>query len=103
VAESRSAAVAANVRRLRTARAWTQSRLAEDLAGELGNRRDPTAITRIEKGNRAVTLDEAFALAAVFGVTVDQLATATDCDVCHGCPPAGYTCNICGAGKGGGA
>lgn len=91
--ETRSAIVARNIRQLRKARGWTAQQLAEQ-APPLSRQ----AISRIENGDRGVSLDDAYALAEVFGVTVDQLATATACEVCHGCPPSGFACLACGTG-----
>jgi transcriptional regulator with XRE-family HTH domain len=62
-------------RRMRQERerlAITQGGLANGL-GELGMKLDPTAVTRIEKGDRGLRLNEALAIAQVLGCTLDYL------------------------------
>lgn len=57
--------------RLREARRhkeWTQQDLSEALAA-MGVRLESTAINRLERGSRGVSLDEAFALAAALGTS----------------------------------
>lgn len=96
----RTQAAAANMRRHRQARSWSAARLAEEMT-KVGVPFDKTVVANLEHGRRRfVTIDEAYALADLFGVTVDQLTTVAACDTCGGCPPAGYTCNACGAGNG---
>jgi transcriptional regulator with XRE-family HTH domain len=43
-----------------------------------------------------ITIDQVVALADVFGVPLERLLE-TVCDTCQGFPPAGFTCNDCGA------
>lgn len=77
--------VAQRLRDLRTARGWSQGQLAERLTG-VGCPLHQTAISRLEKpsakdGRRAITLDEAMALARVFEMPLAQLiapAPSTD-------------------------
>lgn len=57
---------------------------------------DPSAITRMESGERKTSLDEVAALIRIFGVVPDLLRDA--CLRCGGFPPQGFTCNTCGAG-----
>lgn len=64
---------ARRVRELREQREWSQTLLAANLALSHGIKLDGTAITRIEKGARSIRLDEAVALAKVFGMTVDEM------------------------------
>lgn len=95
----RTAAAAANIRRLREACGWSAARLA----AEMVRRGVPAAgrqmVVKLEHGRRSyLTIDETFVLAEIFGVSVDQLTTVTACEQCHGCPPAGYACLACGAG-----
>jgi transcriptional regulator with XRE-family HTH domain len=67
-----------DVRRLR---GWTQQELAAAL-GEVGVDLGEFAVTRLEKGKRSVSLDEAVAIAAVLGVTpLHMLVPLDDSDV----------------------
>lgn len=66
--------------RLREERARTgvsQTELATRISDRLGFTVDPTAITRIEKGERSVKLDEAVAIAEVLGVDLPALLVST--------------------------
>jgi transcriptional regulator with XRE-family HTH domain len=56
------------LREVRRLKLWTQQRLADELE-PLGVRLDASAITRIERGTRGVTLDDAIAIAAALGVS----------------------------------
>ena len=51
----------------------TQAELAEQVAVLLGTSLDSTAVTRIEKGERAVRLDEAVYIAQVLGIPLMEL------------------------------
>lgn len=64
---------AARMRELREARGLSQTSLAELLAGLHDVKLDGTAITRIERGRRAVRVNEAAAVAALFKVTLDEM------------------------------
>ena len=64
---------ARSLRSLRGARKWSQARLAAEVAERRGLNLDPTAITRIERGQRGVSLSEAVAIAAVLGASVDEM------------------------------
>lgn len=56
-----------------------------------------TAIVRLEKQKRQVTVDDLAALASVLGVTPAQLLEPpTECATCHGTPPPGFACTECG-------
>jgi transcriptional regulator with XRE-family HTH domain len=57
----------------RKGRRWTQQELSERLA-QLGVTLDQSAIARIERGERAVSLDEAMVLALALGVSPMALA-----------------------------
>ena len=98
--DSLTAVVAANVRRLRTARHWS----AEQLAGKLAANGLPwerVTVSKMETGRRSgVTVDELAHLGAVFGVEPWSL-TSIDaiCQRCNGAPPFGYSCLSCGAGQ----
>lgn len=63
---------AANLLRLRTARGLSTTRLASALKG-IGHSIPPTGITRIEKGERRVDVDDLVALAVVLGVSPTAL------------------------------
>ncbi len=73
MAKAPSKVLAGEVARLRRARGWSTERLSDRLR-ELGVLLHPTAITKLEKGDRGVSLDEAFALAAAFEVPLSLMA-----------------------------
>jgi len=56
------------LREVRRLKRWTQSDLAAALAGNGVDLAEP-AVTRMERGSRGVSLDEAIAIAAVLGVS----------------------------------
>lgn len=85
-----------NVRRLRTERRLTTERLAELLSEQRGRSIPASGISRLELGQRRVDVDDLSALAAALGVTpVQLLEPPTECAVCHGTPPPGFTCRAC--------
>jgi transcriptional regulator with XRE-family HTH domain len=57
------------LREEREQRGWTQA----ELAGRSGTGLHPTAVTRIERGERGVSLNEALAFAAALGVSLGEL------------------------------
>ncbi|MBB4856271.1 transcriptional regulator with XRE-family HTH domain [Mycobacteroides chelonae] len=61
------------VRQARAERDWSQRKLAEAL-DEIGVKLDPSAVTRIERGNREVKLREAAAIAVALGVPIQDLS-----------------------------
>lgn len=69
------AVFAQRLRELREARGLSQARLAAEVAAQCGLSLDPTAITRIERAQRSVSLAEAVAFAAVLGASVDEMCT----------------------------
>lgn len=71
--------VASNVRRLRDLRQLTTGQLAERLTAH-GVAMNATAVTKIEKMNRRVTVDELHALAGALGVRTTQLLRDPDAD-----------------------
>jgi transcriptional regulator with XRE-family HTH domain len=73
VAKAPSKVLAGEVARLRRARGWSTEQLSDRLR-ELGVLLHPTAITKLEKGDRGVSLDEAFALAVAFKVPLSLMA-----------------------------
>lgn len=87
-----------NILRLRTERRLTTARLSAALK-ELGQPIQPTGITKLEKGERRVDVDDLVALAVALHVSPAQLLEPpTECGTCHGTPPPGFACNGCGAG-----
>lgn len=83
------------VRAVRERRGLSTTRLAAALK-EIGQPIPATGITRIEKGQRRVDVDDLVALAQVLGVRTDYLLTGW-CARCEKSPPHGFTCNQCGA------
>jgi transcriptional regulator with XRE-family HTH domain len=67
------------LREVRRLKGWTQQDLAEALA-RLGLNISAFAITRIETGNRGVSLDQAIAMAAVLGVSPLHMIVPLDDD-----------------------
>jgi transcriptional regulator with XRE-family HTH domain len=65
-------AVAANVRRVRSSRGWSTYELAGKLA-KVGRSIAPSAISKIERGERQVSIDELVTLAVVFRVSPSAL------------------------------
>jgi transcriptional regulator with XRE-family HTH domain len=61
----------------REGRSWSQRRLATELANH-GLKLDPSAITRIENGQRAVRLGEAATIAAVLEMPLADMAAFDD-------------------------
>ncbi|MGH9250758.1 MAG: helix-turn-helix domain-containing protein [Acidimicrobiales bacterium] len=79
-ARTPSQALAAAVRECRrTRKGWSQERLSRELDG-LGVRLHPTAIVKIERGTRGVSVDEAFALALALQVAPVHLLVPLDDD-----------------------
>lgn len=91
--------VMTNVRRMRRARGWLLQQLADALTAE-GWKTSANLLSRSETGAKRalITVDELYAYARVFGVTVgDLVADAPRCEHCDGEPPAGFVCATCGA------
>lgn len=96
-----AAQVAANVRILRKRHRLSATAVA-DRTGELGFPVPRSVIANLETGRRDhVSVDELVVLAKVF--EIDPVVLLTDlppaCDGCGDKPPAGFTCNACGAGR----
>lgn len=88
--------VAENVKRLRFVQHVTTETLAERVSG-LGRPMHATTITKIERLQRRVDVDDLVALAAALNVTPTQLLDPpTGCGTCHGTPPPGFACTKCG-------
>jgi transcriptional regulator with XRE-family HTH domain len=82
----RRAAIAGHVRDQRISRGWSQAKLAEELSLVTGGvvDLDPTAITRIESGERGLDAVELLGLARAFRIEERELvaaATAIDMHV----------------------
>ncbi len=92
--------VVANVRVLRRRRRWSAQRLAEEMWSH-GHHMTRAIIANREGGRTGgVTVDDLVGFAKVFGVEpADLLAEQPPvaCDRCLDAPPAGFTCNQCGA------
>lgn len=71
--------VGKRLREYREDRKWSQRRLAEVLEAH-GLKLDPSAITRIELGQRDIKLHEAKALASALRVKIDELVKHDDDD-----------------------
>lgn len=61
------------IKALRESQGWNQTELANRLATQMGKAVDPTTITRMERGTRPTTVDELFALGAVFSMEPNRL------------------------------
>jgi hypothetical protein len=88
------AIVGANVRALRLRRGWTVAKPGE-LMGWTAESTVCAAEGRRSGWQRKFSTDETERLAAVFGVSTEQLTTW--CANCGGHPPAGFACLACGA------
>lgn len=94
--------------RLRRLREMTRESIAASCVRIGHPEMTATTIANIETGlrnakgrrRRDVTVDELTAFAQVFDVSVAELLGMEACSVCHGRPPAGMSCNACGAGAG---
>lgn len=88
--------VAENVKRIREQRRMSIYALSDAL-GRVGRAILPSAIAKVEKQQRQVTVDDLVALAAALGITAAQLLNPpTGCSTCQGTPPPGFACTECG-------
>lgn len=86
-----------NLVRLRALRNLTTRGLSE-ICTRLGRPIPPTGITRIEKGERRVDVDDLLTLASALQVPYQRLIDVpSECATCEGTPPTGFTCKECGA------
>jgi transcriptional regulator with XRE-family HTH domain len=76
------------LQRERESRHWSM----REVSGKCGLA--PSTIMRAEKGSD-VSLGNAAALAALYGVSLDALLAEVTCTVCDGLPPAGFICSAC--------
>jgi transcriptional regulator with XRE-family HTH domain len=89
-------AVAANVKRFRELRGLSIYALSDALK-EAGRPITPSAVAKIEKQQRQVTVDDLAALAHALGVPPQRMLEAeSSCGTCHGAPPPGFACTNCG-------
>lgn len=85
-----------NLRALRSVRGVSAQRMADALNMPSLTR---AAISKIEVGQRGVSLEEVAAVAAFFEIADPwDLVTEARCTVCCGSPPPGFACKTCGAG-----
>ena len=91
--------VRANIRRIREVRDHSLRDLAK-LLSEASRPIIASGIQRVEVGARRVDVDDLVAFAKALDVPPVDLLEPWDCDVCHGQPPAGFTCSTCGANGG---
>lgn len=85
----------ANLVRIRQSRALSTTALATKMTA-LGRPMHATGITKIEKRDRRVDVDDLAVLAQALQVTVTQLLEPPSaCETCHGTPPPGFVCAAC--------
>lgn len=89
--------VAANIRAMRAVRKWSCQHLANRLE-ELtpGTTLDRRVLSKIETGERRITVDELPELAAAFSLASPWDLATVQCPTCQGAPPARFTCTDCG-------
>jgi transcriptional regulator with XRE-family HTH domain len=94
-----SVKVGQRMRLLRQARGWSAEQLARNLTAS-GYEISRVSVSSLECGIRShVTVDEAVAIAAVFGMTVAALLDeGPACTTCLDAPPSGMVCLNCGTG-----
>jgi hypothetical protein len=54
-------------------------------------------MAKIEQGGRGVSVDDVNAISCALGVMPAVLLAPFDCPQCHGNPPGGFICQLCGA------
>lgn len=94
--------ISRHVRRLREARGWTQEEAGRRLGDFTGRPWSKASWSAAEARTRPYDwpADKVAAVAALFRVPVgDLFAKTLPCVACDGEPPAGFTCNECGAGR----
>lgn len=95
-ARPETARIAARTRELRKSAGMTGTMLAKALQAH-GVNWNRTTVAKFETGQRAaLAVDELVALAAALHVPAASFLEA-GCLRCFGNPPAGFTCNQCGA------
>lgn len=94
----RAAQMVSTIRRLREAQRLTYAEMAKQLMA-LDQPIPTLGLSRIERGERRLDIDEIHAIATVLGVKAENLWQASQCGACLGTPPAGFSCNTCEAGS----
>lgn len=75
---------AANSRVRRHQLHLSQARVADDMRGLYGFPWHQTVVAKIEKGERHVRLDEAFALCRIYGIDLDDMLRGRNLDMIRG-------------------
>lgn len=83
------------MRALRKRSGYTQAEIADQLVA-YGIKLDPSAVTRMENGDRSVRLNEAVAVATILFVSLPDILESS-CMTCFGSPPRGFRCTECGS------
>jgi transcriptional regulator with XRE-family HTH domain len=91
---AQSAVIGRNVRALRLDRGWTMAKFGERMGWQTASTVCAAEGTR-SSYQRRFTIEEVARLAAIFGVSPEQLNTR--CVNCGGQPAAGFACLRCGA------
>lgn len=95
--QSPASIAAANIRLIRKDRRWTTQQLADTAnEGQTFATLTRQSLAKVEAGQWKLTVNELVALARALGVEPAALLVP-QCERCHGAPPAGFTCNRCGA------
>jgi hypothetical protein len=97
IPEEQCAIAGANIRTLRQREGWSQAKLGA-LMGWPSTSTVCAAEGHRNDRQRRFTSGEVKQLAALFGVSPQQLTTR--CATCDGHPPAGFACLACGAAPG---
>lgn len=88
------------MRAARKARGWSQVEYARRMTEAGYGMSRAAAANREQREETSVSVDEAAAMAAVLGLSLDSLvalAAGGQCARCSGSPPSGFTCRTCGA------
>lgn len=94
-----SAGVVARIRGYRKERCMSVQALADAITAR-GYPCQRSTLANHEGGrHQTIPADLVFAAARVLGVPIGALFHDAPCSVCSGQPPAGFTCNACGAGE----
>jgi transcriptional regulator with XRE-family HTH domain len=84
-----------NIRRIREQYGWSYREVEERLS-RVGRAIPAVELGWIDAGERRIDVDDLVALAAVFGLSVEELLQPpADCKTCHGAPPTGFMCMEC--------
>jgi transcriptional regulator with XRE-family HTH domain len=94
IPEGQPAIVGVNIRTLRQRKGWSQATLGERMGWQSAST-VCAAEGRRDGRQRGFTTREIERLAAIFGISPEQLTTR--CANCGGHPPTGFACLACGA------